>query len=320
MEAARKDEITSPGNFAGRASGRSALRLMNAKSRVVIRNILMAVDFSPSSDAALTYAAVVARRYGSRIYLAHIIRPDVYQLVSPEAMETVLDQTRHYAEQQLAKILVSGRLRGIPHQVLLGQGELWTVFSRLIEEHEIDLAVVGTHGRTGLEKMLMGSVAERVFRLAPCPVLTVGPRAVVEIPEDADLRRVLYATDFTPDAERAAAYALSLAQEHQAQLTLLHVLDRVRETARVAGSEITDRLRMLVPAEAEAWCSPDFTVEYGSPPDAILKAAEEHRADLIVLAVRKPTHAFSLPSATAYKVVCRARCPVLTVRGEGGVS
>jgi nucleotide-binding universal stress UspA family protein len=205
--------------------GRFAMKLMDAKTRVALRNILMAIDYSPSADAALDYAVAIARRYGSRIYMTHVIRPDVYQLVSPEAMETVLDQARHYAEQQMAKVLVSGRVRGVPHQVLLGQGELWTVFSQLIEEHEIDLIVVGTHGRTGLKKMLIGSVAERVFRLASCPVLTVGPKVPHETVEEAEPRRILYATDFSEAAEGAAPYSLSLAQEQQSNLTLLHVLE-----------------------------------------------------------------------------------------------
>jgi nucleotide-binding universal stress UspA family protein len=291
------------------------MKLADAKTRVAIRNILMAVDFSPSSEGALAYAAAIARRYGSRIYLAHVIRPDVYQLVSPEAMETVLEQTRHYAEQQMAKIMISGRLRGIPHQVLLGQGELWTIFSKLIEEHEVDLVVVGTHGRTGLEKILIGSVAERVFRLAACPVMTVGPKVSGEVPEDAELHRVLYATNFSATSGCAAAYALSLAQEQQATLTLLHVMER--EPARSAETTaIVERLKALVPAEADLWCTPRYEVGFGAPADGILKAADEYKADLVVMGVRHPDFSFShLPPATAYKVVSRAHCPVLTVRG-----
>lgn len=292
------------------------MKLMDAKTRVVVRKILMAVDFSPSSNGALAYAAAIANRYGSRIFLAHVIRPDVYQLVSPEAMATVLEQTRRYAEQQMAKILISGQLRGIPHQVLLGQGELWTIFSKLIEEHEIDLVVMGTHGRTGLEKMLIGSVAERIFRLALCPVLTVGPRVPGEVPEGAELHRILYATDFSPASEGAAAYALSLAQEQQAALTLVHVLERAHEGARAERQVAVERMKAVVPPEADSWSKPDYQVELGRPADGILNAADQCQADLIVMGVRHPDFSFShLPPATAYKVVCRAPCPVLTVRG-----
>jgi nucleotide-binding universal stress UspA family protein len=291
------------------------MKVMDAKTRVALRNILMAIDFSPSSNAALDFAVAIARRYGSRIYMTHVIRPDVYQLVSPEAMETVLDQARHYAEQQMAKVLVSGRVRGIPHQVLLGQGELWTVFSQLIEEHEIDLIVVGTHGRTGLKKMLIGSVAERVFRLAPCPVLTVGPKVNPEVIEESAPRRILYATDFSETAEGAKAYALSLAQEQQSNLTLLHVIEGGHGFDNAKSAEAADRLKSLVPPEAALWCTPEFRVAHGHPADEILKAADEVGTDLIIMGVRHPDFSINqLPPATAYKVVCWAHCPVLTIR------
>jgi nucleotide-binding universal stress UspA family protein len=291
------------------------MKLIDAKTRVGLRSILMAVDFSPSSEAALDFAVAIARRYGSRLYMTHVIRPDVYQLVSPEAMETVLGQARQFAEQQMAKLLVSGRVRGIPHQVLLGQGELWSVFSQMIEEHEIDLIVVGTHGRTGLKKMLIGSVAERVFRLAPCPVLTVGPRVPHLTVEKAAPRRILYATDFSTTAEAAADYALSIAQEQQSDLTLLHVVEGGRDLAAEKSDEATQRLKSLVPQEAALWCTPEFRVAHGHSADMILKTADEMRADLIVMGARRPDFSINqMPPATAYKVVCWAHCPVLTVR------
>jgi nucleotide-binding universal stress UspA family protein len=294
-------------------------------ARVALRNILLATDFSHSSDAALAHAASIARRYDAKMFLAHVIRPDAYQLVPPEATTVALEQTRRYAEQQMASLLISGRLRDIPHQVLLGTGELWPVLSDLMSRHEIDLIVVGTHGRTGVRKLLLGSAAEEIFRMASCPVLTVGPK--VETPADATLvrdplsrRRFLYATDFTAHSERAAAYAVSLAQENQAHLTLLHVVKEAADVsehnrARFVGF-VTKRLRALLPDEADLWCEPEIIVQFGEPADAILKVAAETKAELIALGVRKAgTFPGHLPPATAYKVVCQATCPVLTVRG-----
>jgi nucleotide-binding universal stress UspA family protein len=316
MEHATKLDQDSIGAKSGNPVDRPGLKLVGARTRVVLRNILMAIDFSPASDAALNYAIAIARRYGSRIYMTHIIRPDVYQLVSPDAMESVLEQARRYAEQQMAKVLVSGRVRGIPHQVLLGQGEMWTILSQLIDEHEIDMIVVGTHGRTGLKKMLMGSVAERVFRLAPCPVLTVGPKVLPEAAEEAEPRRILYATDFSPSAAGAAPYALSLAQEQQSNLTLLHVLESERGSESVKSAEAVDRLKSLVPPQAALWCAPEYRIGYGRAADEILKTAEDMQADLIVMGARHPDFSLNqMPPATAYKVVCWAHCPVLTVRG-----
>ncbi len=296
------------------------MTLTDARSRVRIANILWTTDFSSSSEAALLYAMAIAGRYDSQIYMAHVIRPDSYQLVPPVASGAALDQTRLYAEQQMGNLLVSGRLRGIRHQVLIREGDLWGVLSDMVEKHEVDLIVAGTHGRTGVRKLLLGSVAEKIFRLAPCPVLTVGPHVSTQVPAEAEPRHILYATDFTPTAERAAAYALSLAQEHQAHLTLTHA---VRETTDSSAhhkallqSFFRKRLREMVPSDADLWCEPEFVVAFGSPADSILQVAADRQADLIVLGVRRsanfPGH---LPPATAYKVVCEAHCPVLTVRG-----
>lgn len=296
------------------------MTLIDAQSRVRLANILWTTDFSSSSESALAYALSIARRYDSRVYLAHIIRPDAYQLVPPEAIGGALDLARRFAEQQMGGLLVSGRLRDIPHQVLLEEGEFWQVLSQLIEKHEVDLIVAGTHGRTGVRKLLLGSVAEEIFRLAHCPVLTVGPHVPRNAPAEVDLHHILYATDFNPTAERAAFYALSLAQEHQAKLTLLHVIqdgaDVSPRNQALIQSFLTRRLRELVPEEASLWCEPELALVGGTPAESILKAAADRHADLIVLGVRRtanfPGH---LPPATAYRVVCQSLCPVLTIRG-----
>jgi nucleotide-binding universal stress UspA family protein len=300
--------------------GTTSMILPDSQTRIALRNILFATDFSSVSEAALSYALSVARRYDSQLYVGHVIRPDAYQLVPPEAMDAALEQTRRYAEQRMAELLISGRLRGIPHQVLLGQGDLWPVLSDMLRTHEIDLIVAGTHGRTGVRKLLLGSVAEEIFRLSPVPVLTVGPRVPSEAQTETELCQILYATDFARTSEHAASYALSLAQEHQAHLTLLHVVQEPTEIsdhskARLQGF-FARRLREMVPEEAESWCDPRFAVEFGAPSDCILNAARDSQADLIVLGVRRSaTFAGHLPPATAYKVVCQSQCPVLTVRG-----
>jgi len=296
------------------------VEVIDGQTKLALRNILFATDFSTSSETALRYAVAIARRYDSHLHVTHVIRPDTYQMVPPEATTLVLGQARRYAEQEMASLLISGRLRDIPHQVLLGEGELWPVLTGLLKEHEIDLIVVGTHGRTGVRKLLLGSVAEEIFRLSSSPVLTVGPHVAGEVPLEAELRRILYATDFAAASERAAAYAFSLAQEHQAHLTLMHVVEdganASAHNAALMKEYFTKRLNELIPQGAEMWCKPDFAVEFDKPAASILKVAGEKQADLIVLGVRRtanfPGH---LPPATAYEVVCQSQCPVLTVRG-----
>ena len=289
-------------------------------TRIQVRNILLATDFSSSSEAALPHALSLARRYDARLVVAHVIRPDLFELVPTEQSDVLKESTRRHAEEQMTRLLVSGRLRGIPHQVLIEEGTLWSVLSREIKSHDIDLVVVGTHGRTGSRKLLLGSVAEEVFRLAPCPVLTVGPRvAAGKGPLDSP-KKVLYATDFRAESERAAAFAVSLAQEHQAHLSLLHVVKDAVDTSSMNHSMLQEfflrRLKDLVPSDAELWCDPEFLVEFGDPSETILQAAQQHDTELIVLGIRRSaTFAGHLPPATAYKVVCQAQCPVLTVRG-----
>jgi nucleotide-binding universal stress UspA family protein len=141
--------------------------------------------------------------------------------------------------------------------------------------------------------------------------------------QPVETKEILYATDFTPASRAAAPYAISLAQEHQAHLVLLHVIETPRAGELAHGGEFVSAtmqlLRDLVPPEAELWCEPEHVVDYGSPADLILKLAEQRHAHLIVLGVRKPEGSLGLAThfarATAYKVVSQASCPVLTVRG-----
>jgi nucleotide-binding universal stress UspA family protein len=154
-------------------------------------------------------------------------------------------------------------------------------------------------------------------------VLTVGPKVVSRLDQPVETREILYATDFTPEARSAAVYAISIAQEHQAHLVLLHVIEPPKEGDLAHGGEFVSStmqlLRELVPPEAELWCKPEQIVEYGPPAENILKVAERKHAQLIVLGVRKPEESLRLAThfarATAYEVVSQANCPVLTVRG-----
>jgi nucleotide-binding universal stress UspA family protein len=296
------------------------MMLVDSKSMIRLRNILCATDFSFSSDAALNYAAAIARRYDSQLYLAHVIRPEAYEVVPPMAITAALEQTRLYAERQMSEVLISGRLRGIPHQVLIGEGDFWPVLSGMIQNNEVDLIVAGTHGRTGVRKLLLGSVAEEVYRLAECPVLTVGPHVPREVAAEVGFRNILYATDFSPNSGKAAAYALSLAQEHRARLTLLHAVEEASQAsqpnAAMLRTYFTRLLEEFVPAEAGLWCDPEYVVEFGEAADTILKFAADRQADLIVMGVRKSaTFPGHLPPSTSYRVVCAAHGPVLTVRG-----
>jgi nucleotide-binding universal stress UspA family protein len=310
------------------------MRLLEEKinTAVSLKNILFATDFSVVSEEALPYAAAMSLRYGGIVHVVHVL-PEITLVrpspIDPVTIGSIYEDAHSGAQEKMQQL--SLKIKGFPHHTYLRRGKVSEVLSKIIGEHQIDLIVAGTHGRTGVGKLLMGSVAEEVFRQATCPVLTVGPgvpkrstspvrRHDAElVPTKLEFRHILYATDFTPDS-LAASYAFSLAQEFRTRLTLLHVIEEYGEHLYDRPGPIDAALRKLedlTPEEADLRFAPEPTVEFGSPADRILQTAAERDADLIVLGVKPgridaSTH---LPWATAHKVVVGSHCPVLTVRG-----
>lgn len=297
------------------------MKTVDAKTRIAVKNIAFATDLSPASYAALPFAAEFARYYGAKVWGFHVISPNVYP-VPPSLLAPASDEDAELAAKELAGNLEE-HLAGIPQEVVIGRGDTWGTLSSFIEKNSIDLVVIGTHGRTGIGKTLLGSVAETIFRQCPCPVLTVGPKVSSHLNQATETKEILFATDFTPESQAAAGYAISIAQEHQAHLVLLHVIEppKVGEVARPGNfvGSTAELLRDMVPPEAELWCKPESVIEYGDPAGTILRVAGQRHSHLIVLGVRKLEGRIALAThfarATAYKVVIEANCPVLTVRG-----
>jgi len=223
------------------------------------------------------------------------------------------------------------RMEGVPHQTWVCTGNFWDAVSEVIAANRINFLVAGTHGRTGVSKLLMGSTAEEILRRAPCPVLTVGPGVSRHgglaprgdgnaAPGEIRFQQIVYATDFTPQSRAAKPLAVSLAREFQAQLTLLHVIEEYADLTRKPSpiESASRRLEELTTREGNLGHRPKVLVEFGPAADRILEAAVEHHADLIVLGVRLPGRlgvTSHVPWATVPKVVAGAPCPVLTVRG-----
>ena len=202
-------------------------------------------------------------------------------------------------------------------------GELWPTLEEIVQQKKIDLIVIGTHGRTGIARALLGSAAEEIFRKASCAVLTVGPNISKDTKRRLRMKEILYATDFSPESLGALPYAVSLAQEHQARLTVLNVMEDAKTGDLVHPEHFVEftmrQLRGLVPPESDRWCEPQFKVERGRAAEKIMETAIALGADLIVLGVKglgghigAATH---ISRRTAHQVVTQAECPVLTVRG-----
>jgi nucleotide-binding universal stress UspA family protein len=286
---------------------------MNSPSsspRTTLQNILAAIDFSSASLTATHYALSIARQYGATLYLTHIAR---------DAADT--DHAWREGQRLTTDLLISGELRGVAHKLLVGQGEIWDGLAPIVRENNIDMIVVGTHGRAGLAKMLLGSVAERIFRQAPCPVLTVGPNSL-EPGSRGGIKKILYATDFTPQSLGAADYAFSLAQRYQSTLTLLHVIAAEPADAsarKIAVEEAESRLKNIIPNALDLQNVPVCVVNFGSAGNGILKVARQTTPDLIVLGVTQPADGTFAGRrwTNAAEVTGKAACPVLTIRGRG---
>jgi nucleotide-binding universal stress UspA family protein len=282
---------------------------------ITFENILFATDFSKRSSVALPFALSIAHKYGSKIFAVHVIPPPPLGSFPTIEVQSLAAQALREAHDSV-KIL-EPRLGKIPHETLLRKGDVWDELRVISKEKRIDLIVLSTHGRAGVSKLLIGSVAERIFRQSTCPVLTVGPNVSAEPGSVADVHTILCPIDFTAASLAALPYAISLAQENQARLYLMNVVPT--PVLEHEEASLMERLKALVPPEAQLWCEPKAFVEAGDAGDKILEQAEELGIDVIVLGIRPVstlagtrTH---LGTATAYKVVSRAICPVLSVRG-----
>jgi len=294
------------------------MQAVQARTRITLKNILFTTDFSPAAEAAAPFAIQIASNYGAKVYGVHVNPFDNYTAAAPEAWAAMAEaadkETKEHAQR------LNDQLKGIEHEVMIGEGNIWEVISNLIKEKEIDLIVLGTRGRTGLGKALLGSVAEEILRQAPCPVLTVGPHVTVQPEKATEMSEILYATDLMADFPAAAPYAISLAQENQAHLSLLYVIENPKTGELVRPAQVAEakvrKLRQLVSEQAELWCEPKYFVEQGIPAEKILELAEMRHASLIVMGARPvkglATH---LNAGTVHKVVSQAKCPVLTIRG-----
>jgi nucleotide-binding universal stress UspA family protein len=289
-----------------------------------ITQILCPVDFSEISRHALDHAAAIARWYEARLTLLYVFANlptmDLPPLVLEDAdRERLMDDLRRMAAAIPRDVPIEFRIEeaGYVHEEILAQ----------LGATHADLLVLGTHGRSGFQRLFLGSVTEKVIRKAPCPTLVVPPRAP-DVPASAPIqfRRILCAVDFSESSLDALAYAITMAEEADARLTLLHVVElppvlveepaldlpRVREAAAVDARR---RLHELIPEQARTYCTVETTVVEGRAYREILRHATERRSDLIVMGVhgRGATDLLVFGSTT-HHVIRASTCPVLIVR------
>lgn len=286
------------------------MQVLETATQISFKNILFLTDFTQASEAALAYAQGFARHYGSELFPAHACDPVILaETPSGEIVNQIVEGSR----QRLLAFVKANKIDGTP---LFSEGSVETAFPRWIKEHGIDLVVVGTHGKRGLQRFLLGSTAEFIFRNAPCPVLTVGPHVNFRPYNGFTAANILFPTDLGAHASFAATYAFSFAREAHARVTLMHVVPiapEIEPEALVDGA--MEKLGKLVPSDAKSWCDPEFLVQIGDPALEVLNRANTDRPDLIVLGLPfDKDFSAHLRTGVTYKLVTSAPCPVLTVR------
>jgi nucleotide-binding universal stress UspA family protein len=290
----------------------------SASPELGFRRILVPTDFSTGARRALEFARSIARNFQSKIFLLHVIPTDVFELASPETSRTALAMANEFVRKQLTQLAAEGELPGIEHEIIVAEGPTWPMISETIKAKQIDLVTVSTHGRHSGKKLVLGSVAEKIYRMADCPILTVPPQFEVPPASEVPRDRLLFATNFKPHNERAASVAHLFECRQNARLTVLHVVEDSSESSlpsrKLVEEFIVKRMRKVLPEGCLEQCKPDFEVRFGKPAEEILAAANQLHAKLILLGLRTTQRtAGHLPSAVAYGIVCQAACPVLTL-------
>jgi nucleotide-binding universal stress UspA family protein len=301
---------------------------------MTIQRVVYATDLSTISEPAWDEAKQLGHLFGAEILLLHVVPPPVILpsegYFPPQLFEELTQSARRESEKGLDRLLGSVAGSGVKVRVRLERGPVAQRILEVAAEEAADLLVVGTHGRTGLERALLGSVADRLVRQATCPVLTVRP-TVGSMPRGA-LRRICYATDFSPTARAAWPWVVAIAGAANAEVDLVHVTFEPvpdRHLSAEALGQMAHAFREQGRTEAERFLERStlrrervqVRLPQGDPGEQIVHRAREQAADLIVMG----THGWSglvrwMLGSVAYRVIQTAPCPVLTIAPAAAVA
>ena len=283
---------------------------------LTLDKIVVATDFTPEAEKALTYARALAHHFASKLTLAHVIDLSIAVPLEASFGGPDLDSMRSDGAENMDRALHDLEING-----LKAQGETLEAHNpaeaivKLSEKIDADLLIVGTHHRRGLSKLLLGSCAEAIIHNASCPVLTIGPNAEAK-PRDVAFRSIVFATGLQHNAVAKAAVALAFAKDSIAKIQICHVLEGngrlVDAFEEHTKAEAT--LSKLIPDASYDWCTPKPSVEFGDVEQQILRIAQTVDADLIVLgAHRGASWTRRFWDGIVERIIGRATCPVLTI-------
>jgi len=298
--------------------------------RVQLKSILCATDLSNFSNYAVPYGIALAQEFGAKLYLCHVI-----DLIPGTGYgELIIDFVQqdkaitNHAREQLNKLI--GKQKVDSEQLVI-VGHPVDDITRLAKEKQVDLAIVATHGRSGLKRLILGSTTECLMQRLPCPLMSIrSPKKDIVAPskQETRIKKILVGCDFSTDSIQAFEYALSLAQEFESELHLAHVIEplvyeNLFKRAVKSSENIMEHMRKplvetlskMIPKEAYNWCRHKTTLLAGQAHEQLFKYASANGIDLIVLGVSGHSLLETLlVGSTRDRVVRQALCPVLSVR------
>lgn len=284
---------------------------------VSVKTILFATDFSSVSDKASAYAQALALNYRSRVEIAHVFDPSRTTSYVEAILGTPPKERRQLSQESLNRLKQDFLAKGIEAHISMPEGHRpQNSILRLANLYDADMIVAGTHAKWGLERFVLGSTSEELIRNATCPVLTVGPHA--RLPQEGPLvfRNIVFATDFSPHAAKAAIFALSFAQDSGAHVYFCHTASQeaTPEEAKTQDVLFKAALEKMIPETVYEWCTPQTVIRHGDPAECILDFADRVEADLIVLGARNASFWLThVEHGLTPDLLAEATCPVMTV-------
>ena len=292
-----------------------------------IKRILCPIDFSEFSVSAYQHALSVAEHYQAKLVAQHIVElwrhPAADFAASAGLYEEYSQALRESGKEQLQEFVKKHTNDEIQPELVVQTGVAADSILSFAQLQKADVIVMGTHGRRGFDRLMLGSVTDRVMRTAPCPVLVASkpPQGSVAVGKERGhvhhLSRILFCADFSENSERALKYAISATAEYDAELTLLHVLEGVTGPTKTeeAMAATAERLDKLIPPEGRKTLKIKTAVRIGKPYEQIVQLSEEAQIDLVTMGVRgRGALDVAVFGSTTYRVMQLGSCPVLAVR------
>jgi nucleotide-binding universal stress UspA family protein len=284
-------------------------------SCIAIHNVAVATDLSPASERALQHALAIARQFGATVHLVHIVCPSQY-VYAPDMIPTADEVAQRDFDQLLARLQRDHRLEGIKFRPWVLQGEIPDAAKDFASRQSIDLLVVGTRGRSGIPRLLLGCTAQEIFHSVHCAVLTVGPYAP-GAGLRPQLKRILYTTDLSHESLAAIPWVVTAVREWRAEIDVLHVCASLHAACRSQTEEVKEKIERMLGGEEHAEIRTHVLV--GKPAPTVLEFAENAKEDLIVLGLKPERALYEGPFwSQAYEIVRQTSCPVLSVRSANG--